>query len=228
MDANSKVPLAGAEARISAAINRVAAWLARHWLAVFNTVVAVFLGLPFLAPALMEAGLTGPAKAIYAVYAPTCHQLPDRSFFIFGPHITPSVADLEASHAIPAGSSILQRLALRFVGTPDTGYKVAICERDTAIYAAILLNGLLFGALRPALRRRGKIPKLPLWLFALFVLPAAVDGFTQLFGLRTSTWHLRLITGAIFGTGLVWLAYPFVEEAMADVVRSATPRAPAP
>ena len=145
MDANVTAPKMGVEARISAAINRLAAWVARHWLALFNLAVAVFIGLPFLAPVLMEAGPTGPARAIYLVYAPTCHQLPERSFF-FGPHITPSVADLEASHAIPAGQSIIQHMALRFTGTPDTGYKVAMCERDTAIYGAILLNGLLFGA----------------------------------------------------------------------------------
>ena len=224
MGANVTAPKPGVEARISATINRLAAWLARHWLAVFNTVVAVFIGLPFLAPVLMEAGLTGPARAIYLIYAPTCHQLPERSFFLFGPRLTPSVADLEASQAIPAGQSIIQHMALRFPGTPATGYKVAVCERDTAIYGAILLNGLLFGALRPTLRRRGKLPKMPLWLFALFVAPAAVDGMTQLFGLRESTWYLRLITGFIFGTGLVWLAYPFVEEAMNDVVRTSSPQ----
>jgi uncharacterized membrane protein len=184
----------------------------------------VFIGLPFLAPVLMEAGLTGPARAIYLIYAPTCHQLPERSFFLFGPRITPSVADLEASQAIPAGQSIIQHMALRFPGTPATGYKVAVCERDTAIYGAILLNGLLFGALRPALRRRGKMPKMPLWLFVLFVLPAAVDGFTQLFGLRDSTWYLRLITGFIFGSGLVWLAYPLVDDAMNDVARTSAPQ----
>lgn len=223
MTVNVRPPHTGAEAAVSAGINRLAVWLARHWLALFNLAVAAFVGLPFLAPLLMEAGLTGPARLIYTIYAPTCHQLPDRSFFFFGPQVTPSVADLEASHAIPAGLSILQRLAPRFVGNPTTGYKVAICERDTAIYSAILLNGLLFGALRPALRRRGKMPKMPLWLFALFVLPAALDGFTQLLGLRTSTWYLRLITGALFGAGLVWLAYPYVEEAMSDVVRTSTP-----
>jgi uncharacterized membrane protein len=223
MSVEVRPPQGGAEAKVSAAINRLAAWLARHWLALFNCAVAMFIGLPFLAPVLMEAGLTGPARAIYLIYAPTCHQLPERSFFLFGPRITPSAAELEESQAIPAGLTTLQRLALRFPGAPATGYKVAICERDTAIYGAILLNGLLFGALRPTLRRRGRMPKMPLWLFALFVLPAAVDGFTQLFGLRESTWYLRLITGAIFGTGLVWLAYPFVEEAMNDVVRTSTP-----
>ncbi len=153
MSVEVRLPKGGPEAKVAGAINRLAAWLARHWLALFNCAVAVFIGLPFLAPVLMEAGLTGPARAIYTIYAPTCHQLPERSFFLFGPRITPSVADLEASQAIPAGQSIIQHMALRFTGTPDTGYKVAICERDTAIYGAILLNGLLFGALRPTLRR---------------------------------------------------------------------------
>ena len=223
MSVEVRSPKEGAEAKVSGAINRLAVSMARHWLVLFNIAVAVFVGLPFLAPILMEAGLTRPARAIYLIYQPTCHQLPERSFFFFGPSITPSVASLEASHAIPAGLTILQRLALRFDGTPDTGYKVAICERDVAIYGAILLNGLLFGALRPTLRRRGRMPKMPLWLFALFVLPAAVDGFTQLFGLRESTWYLRLITGFIFGSGLVWLAYPLVDDAMNDVVRTSVP-----
>jgi uncharacterized membrane protein len=219
MSAEVRLPKDGLEARVAGAINRLVASLARHWLALFNLAVAVFIGLPFLAPVLMAAGLPGPARVIYAIYAPTCHQLPDRSFFLFGPHITPSVADLEASQAIPAGLTILQRLALRFPGAPATGYKVAICERDMAIYSAILLNGLLFGALRSRLKRRGHMPKMPLWLFALLLLPAAVDGFTQLFGLRESIWYLRLITGYLFGAGVVWLAYPYVEDSMADVAR---------
>jgi len=227
MSVNVRPPKAGAEAKVAGAINRLAVWLARHWLALFNLAVAVFIGLPFLAPILMEAGLTGPARAIYLIYQPTCHQLPERSFFFFGPSITPSAASLEASHAIPAGLSIVQHMALRFIGTPDTGYKVAVCERDVAIYGAILLNGLLFAALRPHLKRRGKMPKMPLRLFALFLLPAAVDGFTQLFGLRESTWYLRLITGYLFGAGVVWLAYPYVQDSMEDVERGSAPGAEA-
>jgi len=222
MSVEVRLPKDGLEARVAGAINRLVASLARHWLALFNIAVAVFIGLPFLAPVLMEAGLTGPARVIYAVYAPTCHQLPERSFFLFGPSVTPNVASLEDSHAIPAGLSLLQRLALRFDGTPQTGYKVAVCERDVAIYGAVLLNGLLFGALRSRLKRRGKMPKMPLWLFALLLLPAAVDGFTQLFGLRESTWYLRLITGYLFGAGVVWLAYPYVEDSMEDVARGSS------
>jgi uncharacterized membrane protein len=227
MSVDVRPPETGVAAKVGAAINRLAAWLARHWLAVFNIAVAIFLGLPLLAPILMQAGLTGPARLIYAVYAPTCHQLPERSFFFFGPSVAPSVADLEESHAIPAGLSILQHQALRFIGTPDTGYKVAICERDVAIYGGILVSGLIFGALRPVLRRNGRrLPKMPLWLYGLLLVPLIVDGITQLFGLRESTWWLRLITGCIFGAATVWLTYPYIDEAMDDVVRTSTFQAP--
>ena len=32
-----------------------------------------------------------------------------------------------------------------FVGSPELGYKVAFCERDVAIYLAVLLAGLAYG-----------------------------------------------------------------------------------
>jgi hypothetical protein len=54
-------------------------WLTRHWLALFNSVVAIYVGLPFLAPLLMREGLERPARWIYAVYSFMCHQFPFRS-----------------------------------------------------------------------------------------------------------------------------------------------------
>lgn len=203
-------------------MDRFAAWLARHWLAVFNVLVALFVGLPILAPILMEAGATGAANVIYTAYAPTCHQLPERSFFLFGHQHVYSVAELEASGAVPEGLNILQRELLRWQGSAETGFKMALCERDVAIYGSILLAGLLFGALRGRLKGRdGKLPKLPLWLYGLLLLPILIDGGTQLFGLRESDWLLRVLTGALFGSATVWLAYPYVEESMADVSRLA-------
>ena len=32
----------------------------------------------------MNAGLTGPGRAIYTIYSPMCHQMASRSFFLFG------------------------------------------------------------------------------------------------------------------------------------------------
>jgi len=45
----------------------------------------------------------------------------------------------------------------------------------------------------------------------------AIDGGTQLVGLRQSTWWLRLVTGTLFGVGSVWVLYPQIEAAMRDL-----------
>src|SRR5512142_3409364 len=113
MSVNVRPPETGASKRIADAINNVAIWIARHWLAIFNVVVAVFVALPFLAPVLMHAGATRVGTLIYKVYAPTCHQLPERSIFLFGPQSFYSVKQLEGDGYIPAGLNIVQREFLR-------------------------------------------------------------------------------------------------------------------
>ena len=90
-----------------------------------------------------------------------------------------------------------------------------------------MLSGLLFGLLRGRLRPAGRpLPKLPLWGYALLLVPLAIDGGTQLIGWHESTWPLRLITGVLFGAATVWLAYPYVQDAMDDVLRSTAERLP--
>ena len=136
------------------------------------------------------------------------------------------MAELEATGEIPAGLNQVQREFLRWPGSTETGYKVAVCERDIGIYGSILLAGLVFGVVRRRWTTKGRmVPRMPAILYLVFVLPILLDGGTQLFGLRESNWELRLITGAIFGIGTVALAYPYVEAAMDDVLRTA--KAPA-
>ncbi len=76
----------------------------------------------------------------------------------------------------------------------------------------MLIAGLYFNVVRHRL--------LPLnfKLYLLCLVPIAVDGFTQLIGLRQSNWWLRTVTGALFGGASIWLAYPHVEAAMNDVL----------
>ncbi|RMF48821.1 MAG: hypothetical protein D6755_03190, partial [Anaerolineae bacterium] len=64
--------------------NRIGLWFARHYLLVFNVFLALYVGLPFLAPVLMHAGWTRPARWIYRAYGAACHQLAFRSWFLFG------------------------------------------------------------------------------------------------------------------------------------------------
>ncbi|MXY96087.1 MAG: DUF2085 domain-containing protein [Caldilineaceae bacterium SB0670_bin_27] len=186
-------------------------WIARHWLALFNALVALYLLLPFLAPVLADAGLSRPASLIYSVYSATCHQLPERSYFLFGEQPFYSLSTLEKG-GLPEDQGLFQRRAYR--GNESAGYKVAVCQRDVAIYGSVMLAGLLFGMLR------GRVRGIGLKIYLLLLIPIALDGLSQLFGLRESNWWLRTFTGALFGGASVWLAYPYIEAAMRDVVRS--------
>jgi uncharacterized membrane protein len=180
--------------------------LARHWLLAVNLAVLLYVGLPVLAPVLMNLGLTAPAKAIYFVYRPACHQRPERSYFLGGSQVLYSPDELQAAGVDPIS---------RDIGNEEIGYKVAFCERDVAIYGSIAVAGVLFGLVRRRLR------PLPILVYALFCLPMFVDGGLQLIGAYESNWALRSITGGLFGFGSVWFAYPYMEEAFADMRRTA-------
>jgi uncharacterized membrane protein len=201
---------------ISDVANRIVLWIARHWLAIFNTAWGLYTVLPFLAPVFMQIGWETPARVIYGIYSFTCHQLPDHSYFLFGHTHVPQAQELMAAGAPDAANMFLFR---SFIGNAEFGYKVALCERDVAIYGSVFLAGLVFALMR----RRGKVRAPSLKVYLLFLIPIAVDGLTQLVGWRESNWWLRTVTGAIFGAASVWLAYPYIEDAMQEVIENETP-----
>lgn len=190
--------------------------LAKHWLLALNIVTGLYAGLPVLAPILMHAGVARLGRLIHTIYIPFCHQLPHRSFFLFGEQISYSEAEL---------ISILgENYPLRYIGDPTLGYKIAYCERDTAIYTAIFIAGLLFALVRDRLK------PLKWQYFILCMVPMFLDGtiqmvsdvtlqlgYTPFFGTYTSTSLRRVITGAIFGVGCVWLVYPYLEIGFRDI-----------
>jgi uncharacterized membrane protein len=204
-------------------LNKLVHSFTRRWLAVVNLVVVLYMGLPFAAPALMRVGAVQPASWIYTIYSPMCHQLAFRSWFLFGEQAaypreiagTPLTSYSEAT-GLSEDDLISAR---KFIGDEQLGYKVALCERDIAIYTGILLGGLLFGLLRTRLK---PLP-VGLWLL-LGILPIAIDGGSQLlsvfdflsFPVRESTPFLRTVTGLLFGLMNVWLAYPYVEQSMLE------------
>jgi uncharacterized membrane protein len=229
--------------------DRISTFFSRHWLFLLNTVVAIYVFLPILAPTLMQLGMPGPARVLYTMYSPMCHQMASRSFFLFGEQaayprelagtnlqsLESYAADLpEFEGTSPENWGPFFLAARRFVGNEQMGYKMALCERDMAIYGFVLIGGLLYGLLR----KRVNIRPLPLILFLIIGMgPIALDGFSQLFGyyalplnggeplpfqimisrifaLRESPPWLRFATGALFGFMLVWLIYPHIEEGM--------------
>lgn len=194
--------------RITLVLTVLMRFVSSHWLALANLALGLYLALPLLAPVLMESGHPRTGQLLYTIFTPLCHQLPERSFFLFGEKWVYSYAELSRflGGVVPA----------RYIGAVEIGFKAAVCQRDVAIYGFMVLGGVGFSLVRRRLK--------PLsWkLFGLLILPLAVDGTGQLVGLWTSTWLSRVVTGALFGLACIWLAYPYVEQGMREVRQETT------
>lgn len=219
---------------------RINRWFERHWLLAFNSAWGVFVFLPWLAPLLMRLGLTGPGRVIYTIYSVFCHQLPERSWFLFGPSLsyTPlQIAQAWGYSLVDISHELVRR---QFIGTPELGWKVAWSDRMVAMYTSIFLFGLLYALLRQI----GIRPKGLSWpLLLLLVAPLAVDGTTHLVndilrldfrdtnrwavaltsGLFPPTFYrgdmfgslnsvLRVATGLLLGLGIVGFLWPLMEQ----------------
>lgn len=88
------------------------------------------------------------------------------------------------------------------------GHQFGLCERNLSIYTAMFLGSLAF------VLTKKRLPGIPWWLWVLFILPMVLDGTTQMFGWRESTWQLRLLTGTLFGLGNVWFVLPLIQRTL--------------
>jgi uncharacterized membrane protein len=211
--------------------DKISYWITKHYLAIFNFFLILYIGIPFLAPILKKMGWNKPAEGIYRIYRPLCHQWAFRSFFLFGeqayyPHAAAKIPDVLTFEQVSGITDLNDpgRLQARvFEGNSLLGYKVALCERDIAIWSAMALFGLLY-----ALTGR-KLPKLHWLIWLLIGLgPIGLDGFSQLLSqipntfiqtllpYRESTPFLRSLTGFLFGLTTAWFMFPLIEESMVD------------
>lgn len=191
-------------------------WLSKYWLAIFNTIVGLYTVGACLTPFLMHFGFEKLAHILYAFYKPFCHQYPFRSWFLFGSdhiHTYPLMEPM----SVPK-----MNLSSSFVGNTATGYKMALCQRDIAMYGIIFLAGLAYGLLRP----RKKIRPLPMWIYFTFgIVAIMLDGgiqwlsyliwvlFPKIIAFPFETIPLmRVLTGALFGLGMIATSYPYINE----------------
>lgn len=208
--------------------DRFSYWFSRHYMFVVNLFVFIYVGLTFLAPVMMKVGADRPARLIYRGYGLVCHQLAYRSFFLFGEQLVypREAANVEGfvtfnnSTGLGETNSVGDIFAARnFLGDDNIGYKIALCQRDVAIYLGIFVFGILFVA------SGRRIPALPWYLWVLIgMVPIGLDGMSQLLSqppfnfwdFRESTPYLRVLTGFLFGFTTAWFGFPLVEETMAD------------
>ena len=210
-----------------------------YWLLVFSVIYGVLIALPFVAPIFMQIGWGAPAKVIYAIYSLLCHQLPQRSFFLFGSQSMYPLSEIQANWQNSTNILILRQ----FIGNPEFGWKVAWSDRMVSMFTSVLIFAWFWWLLRK------KLNPLPIWGLVLLLLPMVVDGTTHFIsdlaglgqGFRdTNIWlvsltnnaftlsfyagdalgsfnsWMRLITGVLFGVGIVWFGFPHLKALFDD------------
>ncbi len=214
-------------------MKRILLLVSRHWFETFLLIYGLWVFTPFLAPLFMQLGWESAGRAVYFVYSFFCHQLPERSFFLFGEKAMYALAEIQSAWRDTSDPLVLRQ----FIGNETMGWKVAWSDRMISFYASVWL----FAALWFPFRR--KIKPLTWWGFVLLLLPMAVDGGTHLVsdlagignGFRdTNAWLaaltdnslpatfyagdalgsfnsiMRLATGLLAGLAIVWLAFPYL------------------
>lgn len=203
-----------------------------------------FLMLALLAPALMSEGYTEAGQRVYGFLAPHDHQLPQRSYFLFGQNGL--VQSYSLAQVLDWGAD--PNNLRTFVGNPEIGFKMGLNHRMTAIFVGIVLGGLIwiFAGGRPQLGWG--------WLLVM-ALPLLIDGFShrssELTGsgfreanlwavsltggafspefysgstIGTLNWLLRTVTGFLFGLGLVWVLFTFFGRRFAQIQAALEPK----
>jgi uncharacterized membrane protein len=210
--------------------------LRRYWIIPLSIAMGIYVGLPFMAPVFMHAGLSGAARVVYFIYSWLCHQLPERSFFLFGSKFTYSLSEVQNAWQNTINPVILRQ----FIGNPVMGWKIAWSDRMVSMFSSLWLFGLLWWPVRR------RIKPLPWWGLILLLLPMAADGASHFVSdlagigqgfrdgnlwLAVLTHHIfklsfysgdawgsfnslmRLLSGFMFGIGIVWYTYPYLDKA---------------
>lgn len=185
--------------------------LARNWVQVALVVIGIYITLPVVAPTLMKLGATGPARVIYTMYGPFCHQFAFRSFFLYGeqPAYPRTIADtdltpyevyiVDAPEFTEALATLPVQLrprslatfdyfafspALQFASRNFVGNEQMGYKMTLCERDITIYAALFIGGLIyliPVVRRR--LRPVPIWLYIILGLgPIGIDGFSQLLG----------------------------------------------
>ena len=179
-------------------------FIARHWLAILTALVMLFT-VPIVLVPLMESTdipiLSTIGGIIFKFYGgPVCHQLPERSFFIFGYQMTVCSRCFAIYTTFLAGC-ILFAFVRKWLKPWNIIYYIICC-----VPMAIDGTTQLFG----------------------IAIPRSIGPNWQLVWMAESTNELRLITGAIFGLASALYVLPFLQEIFSsEVSPPPTYRAPA-
>jgi len=223
----------------------------RHGLAFIVGVMLLFTLLPFAAPLAIHWGWESIGGLLYRLYSPFCHQLPQRSWFLFGDKLTYTLAEIQQVYPATSLSELRS-----FIGAPTLGWKVAWSDRMISFYTMTPVFGLLY----LLLRRAGKqIAPLPLVVLMAALLPLAIDGGTHVIndavagissggGFRDTNqwlawltfdafpgfyagdqfgafnWWARLMTGALAAWSVAFALFPYLDRIFEQEAKLTTRR----
>lgn len=237
-------------------IVQVTKHITQRWLTILILLAGILNLLPFVAPVAMKVGWTPVGETIYTVYSTLCHQMAQRSFFLFGPKPMYELGELPLDLVgnQPGGSDIMKLRA--FTGSTNLGWKAAWSDRMVYLYGGFWIGAVVYGFVS----RRRFVKPVPIWLFVALTLPIILDGGSHLIsdfaglagGFRyTNQWladitansfpasfyagdsfgsfnsWMRLISGILFGLGAAALALPMVDHEMRKTTQILNGKLPA-
>ncbi|MBD3328983.1 DUF2085 domain-containing protein [Candidatus Dojkabacteria bacterium] len=203
----------------------------------------IYALLPVLSPVLFHLKYPVPAQMIQAVYQRFCHQKVERSMFLFAEEEIAgktgvvrfySLEELKAAKAIPLENPHAPVFSVRetsfgypYWGNEEVGYKVAYCIRDMALYTAMAVTCVILIIYTKGLEKAGKkLPRIPVWVYLVLMLPMVVDGLFQTIveisggksnpelQIYVDNIPKRIVTGALFGVGFGIFVIMMLRKAM--------------
>ncbi len=173
----ARTPVTDAQRERAIRTVQITRWVLGHWIILFSIAFGAMMLAPFLAPLFMSLGWDGPARLIYSMYSVLCHQMAQRSFFLFGQQQSFTMYTInQLPLTVSSTNGPVDMETLRaFVGNATLGWKVAWSDRMVYMYVAFWVSGMAYGILR----RNYSIRPLSLLGFVLFLAPMGLDGITH-------------------------------------------------
>lgn len=180
-------------------------------LVAYLVLTGVLLAFIVATPFLEYTGNSGAALFLYHdVFTYFCHQKISRSYCVFKSDSGYSIGDCMPQLGKFVNDSGEQ---ISTISNGVLGYKFPVCARNFSIFLFMFIGGIIYPLVRRFDSQRWPTPL----LLILFLAPMALDGFTQLFGLRESTNLLRFFTGALAGIVIPFYLIPMANRMFASI-----------
>lgn len=157
-------------------------------------ILLALLNLTILASPFIMLASPQFGELLHSGFSLTCHQLASRSYCFYPEDSSFGNCPDEFSRDPILSSG------------KGPAYKFHVCARDLPLYIAAFIGGIAvyFTKWKDAKRTPNPL------FFVLALIPIALDGGTQLIGLRESTNELRAITGALAGFAFSFYFIPML------------------